>query len=85
MTPSSAFANKLLTKAELHHEIDLCQGELTRREQRITELFVKVNGLRQALVDALTMLEASRFGGHRSYRALTPLEEQRLKELEALI
>jgi hypothetical protein len=74
-----------MTKAELQHELGLTQGELSRREKRINELFSKVNGLRQALVDALTMLEASRFGGHRTYRALTPLEEQRLKELEALI
>jgi hypothetical protein len=67
-----------MTKAELQHELDLTQGELSRREKRII-------GLRQALVDALTMLEASRFGGHRTYRALTPLEEQRLKELESYL
>ena len=44
-----------------------------------------MNELRQALADALTMLEASRFAGDRTYRALTPLEEQRLKELETLL
>jgi hypothetical protein len=72
------------TRAELQHEIDLCQSELSRREKRIDDLFVKVNGLRSALVDALAMLDASRFGA-RTYRCLTPIEEKRLEELRALI
>jgi hypothetical protein len=74
-----------LTKAELQHELDLANGELTRREQHSIEWATKVNSLRTALVDALAMLEASRFGGHRTYRALTPGEEKRLRELETLI
>jgi hypothetical protein len=74
-----------ITKAMLQRELDLSQSELSRREKRITDLFVKVSDLRSALVDALTMLDASRFGGHRTYRALTPLEEKRLEELRLLI
>jgi hypothetical protein len=62
---------------DLHREVTLCQQELSRREARILQTLEKMREL-------VHFLDVSRFGGHRTYRCLTPLEEIRLHQIRVL-
>lgn len=69
---------KRMSKSELVHEIELIDAELTRRGGLLMKLV-------WALRDCLEMLDASAFGGHKSYRCLTEKEAARLTEVRHLI
>ena len=68
---------RAMSRSHLMNEVKRSQAELTRREARITQLD---NWLRQVL----EMLDASSFGGHGTYRCLTPEESKRLREIRLL-
>jgi hypothetical protein len=78
-----------LTKMDLHLEVTRLQQELSRRDGRILELVDLHNerddGLCVALRDVLAMLDASSFGGHKTYRCLTAFERARLEEIRKLV
>lgn len=68
---------RAMSRSSLMNEVERSQAELARREQRITQLNY---WLRQVL----EMLDASSFGGQRTYRCLTPEESKRLREIRVL-
>jgi len=37
-----------------------------------------------AVIDLLHMVDASSFGGHKTYRCLTPIEQKRLQEIREM-
>lgn len=57
------------------------ERELANSREALTTAATLYTDALQALMDAIAMLDASSFGGGKTYRCLTPLELTRLEEI----
>jgi hypothetical protein len=61
------------------------ETELTNAREALTNAVDKYVEMHRAVENVLAMLDASSFGGHKTYRCLTAFEVSRLEEIRKLV
>jgi hypothetical protein len=60
------------------------QLDLATRNEALRQATEQHIEMHVAVIDLLHMVDASSFGGHKTYRCLTPIEQKRLQEIREM-